>query len=387
MTVRVAEEEADARARACLTVVAPPGDLWLGELLAEYGAARVWADLVAGAPAPSAPHQEGASDGAEQALRLERRWARWSARAGRVDPDGLLSDSAEAGIRFVAPGDPEWPGRLESLDLPGGRRSHGLWVRGRGDLRHLCLRSAALVGARAATPYGEHVAAELAYGLAERSVVVVSGGAYGIDGAAHRAAHAAGNTVVVLACGLDVDYPRGHAGLFADIARRGVLVSERPVRSTPRAPDFLIRNRLIAALTPGTVVVEAGRRSGALNTAAHATELNRALMAVPGPVTSALSVGCHLLLRDWQAACVTCAEDVVAHVVPLGEEGAGTPRLEAALNADTRRVLDAVPREGAGTATIAVRSEGTLEGTMRALGMLAAAGLVERCSTGWRPPR
>jgi DNA processing protein len=186
---------------------------------------------------------------------------------------------------------------------------------------------------------------------------------------------------------LDVNYPRGHAGLFADIARRGVLVSERPVRSTPRAPDFLIRNRLIAALTPGTVVVEAGRRSGALNTAAHATELNRALMAVPGPVTSALSVGCHVLLRDWQATCVTCADDVVAQVVPLGEEEAGPPRLEAALDADTRRVLDAVPRTGAGTATIAARSEGTLEGTMRALGMLAAAGLVERCSNGWRTPR
>jgi DNA processing protein len=132
--------------------------------------------------------------------------------------------------------------------------------RGRGDLRNLCLRSVAIVGSRASTSYGEHVAAELAYDLAERSVVVVSGGAYGIDGAAHRAAHAAGSTVVVLACGPDVDYPRGHAGMFTDIARTGVLVSERPVGLKPTAKDFLVRNRLIAALTPGTVVVETVRQ-------------------------------------------------------------------------------------------------------------------------------
>ncbi|WP_285732239.1 DNA-processing protein DprA [Nocardiopsis sp. ATB16-24] len=387
MTARDTEAEADARARACLTAVTPPGDLWLGAMLAEHGAARVWAELVAGAAPPHVTGEE--EPGPDARARLRRRWDRWSAGAARVDPDALLADSAEAGVRFVAPGDPEWPGRLEQLDLPGGRRSHGLWVRGRGDLRNLCLRSVAVVGARAATSYGEHVASEMAYGLAERAVVVVSGGAYGIDGAAHRAANAVGSTVVVLACGLDVDYPRGHAGLFAAVARTGVLVSERPVGVAPRAPDFLIRNRLIAALTPGTVVVEAGRRSGALNTASHAAELNRVLMAVPGPVTSAMSVGCHLLLRDWQAGCVTCADDVVAQVAPLDERSpsSGPLRVRADLDRDSARVLEAVSSVGRGPAVIADSSGLPLDAAMRILGLLAAAGLVERCATGWRRPR
>lgn len=377
----------DARARACLTAVAEPGDPWLGALLAEQGAARVWAELASGAPPPEMPGEEGS--GPEARARWERRWARWSAGAARVDPDALLGDAAAAGIRFVAPEDPEWPGRLDELALSGGRRPHGLWVRGEGDLRNLCLRSVAVVGARSATAYGEHVAAEMSYELAERAVVVVSGGAYGIDGAAHRAAQTNGGTVVVLACGLDVDYPRGHAGLFADVARTGVLVSERPLGATPRAPDFLVRNRLIAALTPGTVVVEAGRRSGALNTASHAAELNRVLMAVPGPVTSPMSVGCHLLLRDWQAGCVTCADDVVAQVGPLEEPPpeSGPLRVSAELDEDSARVLAAVPGSGAGPAVIAMASRTSLDGAMRALGVLAAAGLVERCPSGWRLPR
>ncbi|WP_159941926.1 MULTISPECIES: DNA-processing protein DprA [unclassified Nocardiopsis] len=386
---RDSEGEADARARACLTAVAPPGDPWLGAMLAEHGAARVWAELAAGAPPPPVPAGEDQEPPPEVADMLRRRWRTWSTAAGRVDPDGLLADSAAAGIRFVAPEDPEWPGRLDQLDLPGGRRSHGLWVRGRGDLRNLCLRSVAVVGARAATSYGTHVASTMAYDLAESAVVVVSGGAYGIDGAAHRAAAAAGSTVVVLACGLDVDYPRGHAGLFAEVARTGVLVSERPVGTAPRAPDFLVRNRLIAALTPGTVVVEAALRSGALNTASHAAELNRVLMAVPGPVTSALSAGCHLLLREWQAGCVTCAEDVVAQVGPLDAvpPGPGPLRVRADLDPDSARVLDAVPRTGAGPAVIAVASGVSLEVAMRSLGLLAAAGMVERCASGWRLPR
>lgn len=358
-------------------------------MVAEHGAARVWADLVSGAPPPVVRPDDGQEPPPQEVQRARRLWDRWAADAGRVDPDGLFGASAEAGVRFVAPDDPEWPGRLEELDPLGGRRPYGLWVRGCGDLRNLCLRSVAVVGARSSTSYGDHVASELSYELGERSVVVVSGGAYGIDGAAHRAAHAVGGTVAVLACGLDVDYPRGHAALFADITSSGVLVSERPVGATPRAPDFLIRNRLIAALTPGTVVVEAGRRSGALNTAAHASELDRVLMAVPGPVTSAMSRGCHILLRDWHAECVTCAGDVLARLGPLADHlPESLPlRVEADLSPETSRVLEAVPRGGAGAATIALGSGGDLEVTMRALGMLASAGLVERCPAGWRLPR
>ncbi|MDE3721595.1 DNA-protecting protein DprA [Nocardiopsis sp. N85] len=381
------EDRTDVRALAGLTTVVPPGDPWLGMMLAEHGAARVWAELVAGAPPPTVDEAPGDGPRIIDPERSAAHWRRWHTAAARVDVDALMAASAAAGIRFVAPTDPEWPGRLNELQAPGGRRSHGLWVRGGGDLRNLCLRSVAIVGARSATAYGEHIAAELAYDLAERSVVVVSGGAYGIDGAAHRAAHAAGSTVVVLACGLDVDYPRGHAGMFADIARTGVLVSERPVGAVPRAKDFLIRNRLIAALTPGTVVVEAGRRSGALNTASHAVDLHRVLMAVPGPVTSAMSVGCHLLLRDWQAGCVTNADDVLAQIGPLGDVPPGPVRVVTELTPESARVLDAVSRNGSGPAVIAQACGQGLEPTMRSLGLLAAAGLVERCPTGWRLPR
>ncbi|WP_017605425.1 DNA-processing protein DprA [Nocardiopsis alkaliphila] len=367
-------DEEEARARAGLTAVARPGDLWLAEALSEHGAAQVWSALVRGEPPPGGKGQ------------TPPRWMAWARGAAGVDIDGLLADSAQAGVRFVAPGDPEWPGRLDTL--PTGRDCYGLWVRGHGDLRHLCLRSVAIVGARAASPYGEHVARELAYGLAERSFSVVSGGAYGIDGAAHRSALLTGRTVAVLAGGLDVDYPRGHAGLFAQVARNGALVSERPIGRSPRAPDFLIRNRLIAALTPGTVVVEAGRRSGALNTATHANELHRILMAVPGPVTSATSVGCHRLLREGRACCVTGVEDVIEQVVPLGQstEFTGPVAVHADLAPETARILAVVDEPGVGTAEVAQRSGEGLERVMRSLGMLAAAGLVERCVDGWRLP-
>lgn len=375
------ERDDEVRARACLTAVAGPGNTWLSDLLDRNGAASVWAALARGQDPPGADTAEVDADPEAQRA-MERTWRRWRTRAERVSPDGLLGDSAEMGVRFVAPGDPEWPGRLDGLDP----EPYGLWVRGGGDLRNLCLRSVALVGARAATSYGEHVASEMAYTLGEHSVITVSGGAYGIDGAAHRAAHAVGATVVVLACGLDVDYPRGHAALFADVARRGALVSERPLGATPRARDFLVRNRLIAALTPGTVVIEAGRRSGALNTATHATSMGRAVMAVPGPVTSALSVGCHSLLRDHGALCVTGAGDVLEHLGgDAGPAPSGPVRVMADLSPETERVLAAVPRTGAGTASIALECGGDLEGTMRALGVLAAAGLVERCASGWRP--
>ena len=214
------------------------------------------------------------------------------------------------GIRLVCPGDPEWPSQLDVL---GDGRPWGLWVRGQVDLRFACLRSVSIVGTRAATAYGIHVTTELAAALAERGWTVVSGGAFGIDSQAHRGALAAeGVTVAVLPSGLDVPYPRSHHELFEAIAAQGALVSEQPPGRTPTRPGFLVRNRLIAALSRGTVLVEAALRSGALNTARHARDQNRPLMAVPGPVTSLASAGCHLAIRDWGAVCVTGVHDVLA---------------------------------------------------------------------------
>src|SRR5690349_24006519 len=183
-----------------------------------------------------------------------------------------------------------------------------------------------MVGSRAATSYGGHVAGEIAADLGERGWAVVSGGAYGIDAAAHRGALAAeGVTIAVLACGVDYPYPAGHADLFAAICAQGLVVSEWAPGSRPARTRFLTRNRVIAALACGTVIVEAGERSGALNTARHAANLGKPLMAVPGPVTSAQSAGCHRIIRDWGASCVTRAADVIELLSPLGTPDALAP--------------------------------------------------------------
>jgi DNA processing protein len=232
---------------------------------------------------------------------------------------------------------------------------------------------------------------------------VAYAGAYGIDAAAHRGALAArAATIAVMACGLDQPYPAGHAGLFADIADDGLMVSEWPPGRRPARLRFLIRNRTIAAMTCGTVVVEAGERSGALNTARHAAELGKPLMAVPGPVTSAQSAGCHRIIREWGATCVTRAADIIEMLSPLGtaetpaapeapaaagpptrNQDAAAPRDE--LDLDSARVLDALPARGAaGPSTIAAEAGVDLDTVLRCLGLLAGLGFIERGDRGWR---
>ncbi len=214
-----------------------------------------------------------------------------------------------AGVVMITPEDPEWPVAVDDL---GEHAPLVLWVRGQVSALARPHSSVALVGARAATSYGEHMSIELSADLAGRGVTIVSGAAYGIDGAAHRAAlSAGGTTVALLAGGADRSYPAGHTELIERIAASGAVVSEVPCGATPTKWRFLQRNRLIAALAAATVVVEAGARSGSLNTAGHAAALARPLGAVPGPVTSAASVGCHRLLREFDARCVTNADEVL----------------------------------------------------------------------------
>src|SRR5258707_7733269 len=230
---------------------------------------------------------------------------------------------------------------------------------GTSNQRFACLRSVSVVGSRAATAYGSHVATELSAELAGLGWTVISGGAFGVDACAHRGALAVGGcTVAVLASGLSFGYPKGNSDLFAAIAHTGVMVSECPPDRAPTRPGFLIRNRVIAALSRGTLVVEAASRSGALNTARHARELNRPVLAVPGPITSEQSAGCHDLIREWGAACVTSAGQVIELVAPLGEADDGPERLPAvpadSLDPVTAAVLRSVPaRSGRGPATIA----------------------------------
>ncbi len=194
-------------------------------------------------------------------------------------------------------------------------RPYALWVRGTADLRACSARSVAIIGARAATAYGRYVSTRMAADLGATGWTVVSGGAYGIDASAHNGVLAAGGmTVAVLACGPDIAYPRPHRGLLDAIAAQGAVISEWPPGTPPARQRFLLRNRVIAALALGTVVVEAAAHSGTLAAARHAHDLGRPLMAVPGPVTSAMSAGCHSLIRERHALCVTGAADIAAYL-------------------------------------------------------------------------
>jgi DNA processing protein len=253
------------------------------------------------------------------------------------------------------------------------------------------LRSVAVVGARACTEYGAHMAATLAAGLAERGWVVVSGGAYGIDGAAHRGALGAGGaTVAVLACGVDRPYPRGHAGLIGRIAEQGLVVGELPPGDHPTPSRFILRNRVIAALTRGSVVVEAAHRSGSLVTARAAQRLGRHTIGVPGPATSGLSAGVHELLRGG-ATLVTDAAEVVELVGDIGElapERRGPVLPRDLLPAGARRVLAALPgRRAAPVAEIARDAQTTRDDAIARLYELRALGYVERHGDDWKLTR
>ncbi|WP_404464945.1 DNA-protecting protein DprA [Micrococcus antarcticus] len=216
----------------------------------------------------------------------------------------------QSGIMALVPGDEHWPKALDDL---GERAPYVLWTRGATSfLARPMTDLVTITGARAATAYGEHVAGDLAADLASSGHVIVAGGAYGIEGAAHRAGLAAGgDTIAVLAGGVDRPYPAGHGDLLRRIADVGLLVSELPPGSAPTRHRFLARGRLMAALSGASVVVEAGTRSGSLHVAAHARALGRGVGAVPGPVTSVTSAGSHRLLRDGMAQLVTDSADVV----------------------------------------------------------------------------
>lgn len=368
-------------ARAALTRIVEPGDEHAGRWLRRYGAAGFLRRL---REPTGAGHDARPGTGPFPGTG-EKRVDGWRRRAATVEPRRDLDAAARHGGRLVVPGDTEWPRQLDDL---GDTRPFGLWIRGPADLRTWALRSVAVVGARACTPYGAHMATTLASGLAERGWVVVSGAAFGIDGAAHRGALAAqGATVAVLACGVDVPYPRGHAGLIGRIAEQGLVVGELPPGSHPTPSRFILRNRVIAALTRGTVVVEAQYRSGSLVTARSAHRLGRHTMGIPGAVTSGLSAGVHELLRG-EATLVTDAAEVIELVGDMGQlaparRGPVLPR--DLLDPHAARVLEALP---AGRPTpvpeIADRAGTTPDDTLARLYELHSLGYVERQGADWQ---
>jgi DNA processing protein len=401
----------ESYARAALTYLAEPADRVLGALLRVHGAARTLEAIKAGGEdgvdamcvddvgadgiAPDVPAAADSLDKARVARSsLRRAIERWRVRLPELPSPADVIAFGRSGIRLVCPGNPEWPSQLADL---GDAQPYALWLRGRADLRFSCLRSVAIVGSRAATAYGCCVAADFGASVAGHGWSVVSGAAFGIDVAAHRGALSAaeGVTIAVLACGVDVPYPAAHEELLDAVAAQGVVVSEWPPGRQVSRLRFLVRNRVIAALATGTLVVEAGERSGALNTARNARDLSRRLMAVPGPVNSDTSVGCHFIIREWQGLLVTTADEVLEHLSPLGtgREPADPPSRQPvrpvlgrdALDLEAATVLDAMPRRGGmGLTRISQRAGLPPATVMRCLGELAATGFIERCEDGWR---
>jgi DNA processing protein len=365
-----AAREAERLARATLSRIAEPGTLGVVSRVRQVGAEQVVAELRDGRPLPGVD---------TDALRH---------RLATADPHRDLDRAAAVGARLVCPGDAGWPRPLD--DLAGeGLDCLALWVRGPAPLASAGLGSIAVVGTRVATDYGRLLAREFGYGLADRGWAVVSGMAFGIDTAAHQGALAAGGcTVAVLACGVDVVYPKANRALYDRICAEGAIVSEHPPGAAPLRPRFLVRNRLIAALSAGTVVVEMAVRSGAKATATYAGRLNRHVMAVPGPVTSAVSAGCHQLLRDRpDTVVVTRVEEIVEQCGHMGELAAplsSPPTARDLLGPTVRRVFEGVPVRGAVTIDKIAATAGVAPAAAGAsLAALAQLGLAEERAGLW----
>ncbi|MFC9836660.1 DNA-processing protein DprA [Rhodococcus sp. NPDC127530] len=302
---------------------------------------------------------------------------------------------AGMGGRVVTPDDDEWPQwRLLGFGNLSRSRDEGpplaLWVLGSRPVAELTDRAISIVGTRAASGYGEHVTAEISGDLAVDGWTIVSGAAFGVDGAAHRAALGVGGlTVAVLACGVDRAYPAGHARLLRQIAQNGAVISEYAPGTTPAKHRFLARNRLVASLSDGVVVVEAGWRSGARNTASWARKLGRPVMAVPGPVTSASSTGCNRMIREGEARLVANAGDVVEEAGPIGlREGLDVVRDLDALSGEALLVYEALPAVGPrGVRELSELSGVAVEQVRAVLPLLEMEGFVGSDDTGWSRQR
>ncbi len=366
-------------ARAAWSGLAEPGDRVAGTLIDLLGAPRALAALVERRAAEHIVSDLGAN-GAVTEHDIQLGLDRWQPRLTSATALISLRQAARFGVRLRVPGDELW---ITGVDDLGEHGPIALWMRGTDDSIRALDRSIALVGARAATGYGEHVAMEASAGLVDRGFAIVSGAAYGIDGMAHRAALAShGHTVAFLAGGVDRFYPSGHDALLARIVEHGCVISELPCGAQPSKWRFLQRNRLIASASQATVVLEAGWRSGSLNTAHHAEAIGRPVGAVPGPVTSAASAGCHRLLRESGAMLVTNADEM-AELVSFGEP-AGERTSDAAVDPRHVRLLDALSdRAPRSPHDLAARSGLSVADVQSALGALELAGSVSERERGW----
>ncbi|AOY71078.1 DNA-protecting protein DprA [Arthrobacter sp. TES] len=315
---------------------------------------------------------------------------RWAPRVRDLAPERDLATMRRLGGRLVIPGDELWPGQLADLGL---QEPLCLWWRGPERPIPSPRRIIAVVGSRDSTSYGASVAGDFAHGLAQRGYSVVSGGAYGIDAHAHRGALSGGAsdmpTIAVMAGGVDRFYPAGNEDLLRTVTHQGALIAEVPPGSAPTRYRFLQRNRLIAALASVTVVVEARWRSGALNTAHHAESIGRIVATVPGSIRSANSAGCHRLLRDGGAVCVTDVGEVAELSGRSGEWMAADKETPAepqdGLSLEDLILLDALPLRSASSVDKLATVAGLSPDAVRAgLGRLGLLGLASSERGAWK---
>jgi DNA processing protein len=364
------DDPAAVLAAGAWTTLVEPGDRVAGALIDVLGPTEALEALRLDAPPTTNPE-------------LRRAFDRWTPRFDEAAFVRAFRNAASIGARLLVPGDPDWPSGLGDLEE---HAPIALWALAPAGPVPRFERSVALVGSRSATPYGERVTADAAAGLADRGYAVVSGAAIGVDGVAHRLALASrGRTVAVLAGGLDRFYPAAHAELLHRIAREGVVLSEMPCGARPMRERFLKRNRLIAAMSRATVVVEAGLRSGAANTAGHAAELGRGLGAVPGSVHSAASAGAHRLIREYGAVLVRDAADMAE--LARDPDGAvaldGLDPLPRRGDPDEERLLDVLTKRPRRVPELAALAGLSLADTGAALGILMLAGAAVEGPTGW----
>ena len=308
------EQIAMGFARAAWSTLVEPGDRVAGRLISLFGPQLSLQFLIERLRADEIVAQcenldELELDTSQFTEDLAEGIARWQPRLSSGDALNAVTHAAKLGAFLITPEQELWPVGLDDLGM---HAPLVLWGRGKLSTLEKFENSLAVAGARASTGYGEHVTMETVSAIAETGVAIVSGAAYGIDGMAHRSALAVGGTTMAfLAGGVDRFYPTGHDALLGRIIETGLVLAEAPCGYAPTKWRFLLRNRLIAASTQATVVMEAGWRSGSLNTANHAATLGRPLGVVPGPVTSASSAGCHRLLREYDAVCVTTASEML----------------------------------------------------------------------------
>lgn len=366
------DEIVDRYARVIWNTLTEPGDGAAGILTASFGALDALARVRRG---------DFAEDILEPGVAHAAR-ERWEPRMRSGAVPAVLRTAQAARLRLVTPGDEDWPDAVDDLGV---HAPLALWMRGAPGAVVAAHTGVAVIGARAATSYGEHVAGEFAAELTASGVSIVSGAAFGIDAAAHRATLAGGGrTIALMAGGLERAYPQAHTELVERIAATGCVVSEVAPGSAPTKWRFLQRNRLIAALSAATVVIEAGWRSGSLNTAHHASALGRPIGAVPGPVTSAASAGCHRLLRELGATCVTTAAEV-RELIGWGEFTGAASGESSSRTTDATRVRDALSsRVARTTQDIARRCGLGIAEVQSHLGLLHLEGVVTAESGGWR---